>query len=486
MALLFGRRNTPTPPQPQANQANAGGASTPPPPQASQVSAGGASTLPQPQVDAKLKRLGGQLEALEDTLDDNLVKARGTLSSHNYTTEAETFGNAATLPADREEALRTIKGTAKTERETARTALKSAPEWNAREATKTALDKAKGRKLALEELIQENTGTRFGKFKNRLGSLPGVGTHRRNLAELDREIRVAQKADDLASAALEATDQHRDFIASAKKKIAVGEGVNPYMENLDAIKQKTQDIERLKPPVAAPAAEPVAAVETAAAEVPAAKSLTRRQLKQQLRELGHDIQKAERQAVGDIAAGHFGGARKAVEKAQDLITAGKFDEAQALFKRAKGLQLEGAGLINEMKPVTRLGKAWHFTKGAGKWGAIGTGVAAGAGLLYAALKPSERSSDDGAMQDLSHRMAENDARMQALQSMTPPPAMPPQVVMVPAPQSGFVGRLEAERGAPVMAYADPAARPQPRVLDAQSQGGQWVVPPQQAVQVVGA
>ena len=71
-----------------------------------------------------------------------------------------------------------------------------------------------------------------------------------------------------------------------------------------------------------------------------------------------------------------------------------------------------------------------------KWGGIATGVAAGGGLLYAAFRPSGRSETDGQLNKLQDQLAENSAKLEAMQSMTPQPAVMQSPTMVMANPQG--------------------------------------------------
>lgn len=83
------------------------------------------------------------------------------------------------------------------------------------------------------------------------------------------------------------------------------------------------------------------------------------------------------------------------------------------------------------------GKRWRttkfFTKPV-KWGAIAGGVAAIGALAYSALKPSGRGSDES-LQNLKDQMAENEAKLQAMQSMQgQQPVMQAPMMMAATPQ----------------------------------------------------
>lgn len=138
-----------------------------------------------------------------------------------------------------------------------------------------------------------------------------------------------------------------------------------------------------------------------------------------------------------------------------MLKAGAKDTATGLKGAGIGIAAAGVGLhegahatvnLAENAVNNRWGIArWVGSKGlkVAKWGGIATGLAAGGGLLYAALRPSGRSSAGEEMQDFQQRIAENDAKLQALQSMTPP-ALQPSVMQAPMMLSATPQGVQAQ------------------------------------------
>lgn len=87
--------------------------------------------------------------------------------------------------------------------------------------------------------------------------------------------------------------------------------------------------------------------------------------------------------------------------------------------------------------VKQLGKKFRFGK-LPKWGALGAGVAAAGALAYSMTKPSGRSDNGEAMQGLRDQMAENEAKLDALHSMTQQQPVMQQPIMVAATPQGPV------------------------------------------------
>lgn len=150
--------------------------------------------------------------------------------------------------------------------------------------------------------------------------------------------------------------------------------------------------------------------------------------------------KTHKDAVHDPALKRVTDAEAAVHTARTELRAAE----GALKGHTRKLQsLEGklgrqATRLEQAGEKWRIGKApkgvWNFTKKAGKWGLIGGGVAAVGGLAYAALKPSGRSDNGESIQGLKDQMAENDAKLQAMQTMAPQAPMAPSGPVMMTPQ----------------------------------------------------
>ncbi|MFO1242691.1 MAG: hypothetical protein U1E36_05760 [Rickettsiales bacterium] len=151
------------------------------------------------------------------------------------------------------------------------------------------------------------------------------------------------------------------------------------------------------------------------------------------------------------AANRLALAKEAVEGGSVTGTREAMKNAEHALKSTTRRQelLEGR-LERQTKRLEQVGEKWRIGKSgkivtgpmkfAGKtlkWGGLGV-LAAGAGALaYNALKPSNRGSDE-ALQGLKDQIAENEAKLTAIQTMQPQQPVMQQPIMVAATPQGPV------------------------------------------------